>query len=111
MEIAAVVLICLLGIAVCAKTMAVLGRAAPWSSGAWFLTALYFVAVLGNVLLAPRVPGFVEYAILASLTIAFVIAGIGDERQAEPWWWPARRGAERRAPMSRPRKRSTKSHR
>lgn len=114
MGIAAVGLICLLGIAVCAKTIAVLGRSAPWTSGAWFLTALYFIAVLYKVLLAPRLPGFVEYVILAGLTGAFVVAGVRDERQAEPWWWPTHRGltrAERRAPISQSEKRSTKPQR
>jgi len=38
---------------------------------------------------------------MAEPRVAFVIAGIKDEAQAEPWWWPRGRGptrAERRKP-------------
>jgi hypothetical protein len=103
MGIAVVAFICLLGIAVCAKTLAVLGRHAPWTSGAWLLTALYFIVVLIKVTRVPNLASWIEYAILAALTIAFVVAGVRDERQAEPWWWPARRSltrAERRIPAA-----------
>jgi hypothetical protein len=114
MGIAVVALICLLGIAVCAKTIAVLRSGAPWTSGAWALTALYFVAVLVKVTLVPHLPGTLEYAILAALTVAFVVAGVRDEPQAEPWWWPNRLGltrAQRRAPLPPSQKRPAKPNR
>jgi hypothetical protein len=115
MGIAVVALICLLGIAGCAKTIAVLGSRAPWTSSAWALTGLYFVAVLVKVTFAPRLPGTLEYAILAALTVVFVVAAVRDEPQAEPWWWPKHLGltrAQRRAPLPpRSQKRSPKSNR
>jgi hypothetical protein len=112
MGIAVVALICLFGIAVCAKTIAVLGRYAPWTSSAWFLTALYFIAVLGKVMHERQLAGWVGYAPLVGLTIAFLVAGIRDEPQAEPWWWPKRRGqtrAQRSALITRDQKRPSKS--
>jgi hypothetical protein len=57
---------------------------------------------------------YLEYVLLNALAIAFVVAGFRDERQAEPWWWPKRRGltrAERGAPISPAEKQSTKSRR
>jgi hypothetical protein len=114
MGIAVVALICLLGIVVCAKSVSVLGNRAPWTFGAWIFTALYFLAVLIKVTRVPHLPNAIEYTILAALTVAFVVAGIRDEPQAEPWWWPKRLGltrAQRRAPAPRPGKRSTKSKR
>ena len=114
MGIAVVALISLLGIAVCAKTIAVLGSRAPWTSGGLTLMALYFVAVLVKITLNPPLPGMLDYALLAALTVAFVVAGVRDEPQAEPWWWPRRLGltrAQREDPPVRPEKRSTKSKR
>jgi hypothetical protein len=32
---------------------------------------------------------------LLVLTVAFVVAGVRDERQAEPWWWPTHTGPTR----------------
>jgi hypothetical protein len=113
MGIVVVVAICLLGIAVSAKTIAVLGTRAPWTASAWLLTAFYFVAVLVKVTRVPHLAGAIEYTILAALTVAFLVAGVRDEPQAEPWWWPKRLGltrAQQRAPAPRPAKRSTKSN-
>ena len=45
-------------------------------------------------------PAHADYVALAALTAAFVAAGLRDEPQAEPWWWPAGAGPtgrERRA--------------
>ncbi len=108
MGIAVVALICLLGIAVCAKSLSVLGREAPWTSAGWALTVLYFIVILVKVKRVPE-PAVLEYAALAALAIAFIVAGIRDERQAEPWWWPTRRGmtrAERATPIAPSKKRS-----
>jgi hypothetical protein len=88
-------LICVLGIALSLKSMVVLGRHAVWTSVGWGFTAIYLAAVIVQVRMSHRLPGHGEYILLAALTVAFVIAGIRDEPQAEPWWWPAQRGSTR----------------
>jgi uncharacterized membrane protein HdeD (DUF308 family) len=85
----------LLGIALSIKSVIVLGRAAPWTSAGWWLTAAYFIAVIAKATVAPAFPVSAEYAILLALTVVFVVAGVRDEAQAEPWWWPRRLGATR----------------
>ncbi len=90
-----IALICVLGAALSVKSVSVLGRSAPWTSAGWWLTLLYFFAVAAKATFAPGVPAYAEYVVLVALTIAFVIAGIRDERQAEPWWWPDHRGITR----------------
>jgi hypothetical protein len=42
------------------------------------------------------VPLHLEYVCLAALTVAFIVAGVRDEAQAEPWWWPTHLGTTRR---------------
>jgi hypothetical protein len=44
---------------------------------------------------APQPSAYAGYACIALLTIAFVVAGVRDEPQAEPWWWPRRVGSTR----------------
>ncbi len=90
-----VALICLLGAALSVKSIIVLGRSAPWTSAGWWLTLLYFFAVTAKATFAPGLPAYTEYIVLGALTIVFVVAGFRDERQAEPWWWPNRRGMTR----------------
>ncbi len=80
-------LICVLGIALSLRSMFV--------SLGWGFTAIYLGAVIVQVRMGHRLPGHSEYILLAALTVAFVIAGIRDEPQAEPWWWPAQRGSTR----------------
>jgi hypothetical protein len=87
--------VCVLGIALSLKSIAVLGGAAPWTSAGWWLTILYFIAVIAKTAVAPALPPSIEYSVLAALALAFVVAGVRDERQAEPWWWPNRRGTTR----------------
>jgi hypothetical protein len=43
-------------------------------------------------------PFHADYACVALLTIAFIVAGIRKEPQAIPWWWPT---AEDAAPSVR----------
>jgi hypothetical protein len=90
-----IVLVGLMGIALSVKSVAVLGRDAPWTSAGWLATALYLSAAIVKATVAPTLPSAAEYAVLVALTAAFVVAGIRDERQAEPWWWPSRRGTTR----------------
>ena len=85
----------ILGIALCAKSIAALGRHSPWTAAGWWFTVAYFIAAIVKANLDPALPSFVEYTALAGLTVAFIVAGIRDEAQAEPWWWPDRRGATR----------------
>jgi hypothetical protein len=92
---AVVALVCLLGIALSVRSIVVLGRAAPWTSAGWCLTLVYFAALIGKATVALALPGYVEYLVLAALAIVFLVAGVRDERQAEPWWWPNRRGPTR----------------
>ena len=74
---------------------------APWTSAGWAGTFAYCLAAAVEF---SGVPGYhaasiVAYVFLVVLAAAFVIAGIRDEPQAEPWWWPSHLGrtrAERR---------------
>jgi hypothetical protein len=91
----AFIIVCLLGIALSLKSVIVLGGVAPWTSLGWWLTAVYFVEAIVKSTAVPAFPAVAEYAVLAVLAVAFVIAGIRDERQAEPWWWPNARGITR----------------
>lgn len=90
-----VTLICLLGIALSLKSALVAGGKAPWTAAGWWLTIVYLIAVIAKTWFGYAVPGHAEYVVLGALTIAFVIAGVRDEPQAEPWWWPVRRGDRR----------------
>jgi hypothetical protein len=94
-SLAVVALVALLGIALSVKSIIALGRAAPWTSAGWYLTIVYFVAVVVKATAQPALPRSAEYAVLVALAAAFVIAGVRDERQAEPWWWPTRLGSTR----------------
>jgi hypothetical protein len=76
---------CLLGAALSLKSIAVLRTRSAWTIAGWAATAVYFA---------------VDYIVLGLLTICFVVAGVRDEPQAEPWWCPTHAGltgAERRA--------------
>lgn len=88
-------IVCVLAIALSAKSIIILGTAAPWTSAGWWLTIVYLVAVIGKAGFGYVPPWHAEYVVLAALTVAFLIAGVRDERQAEPWWWPTRRGDNR----------------
>jgi hypothetical protein len=89
------IIVCLLGIALSIKSLIVLGSAAPWTSAGWWLTVVYFVAVSVKAAGAYPVSSYLEYGVLAALAIAFVVAGVRDERQAQPWWWPTERSGTR----------------
>jgi hypothetical protein len=93
-------IVCAAGLGLCLRSAAVLRAGSPWSLGGWLATAGYFVLELVAAVRRTGTPFHLEYALLAALTLAFVVAGVRDERQAEPWWWPARAGLtgrERRA--------------
>jgi hypothetical protein len=82
-------------LAISIKSIPVLGRTSPWTSAAWGFTLLYVVAVFLEYGPHWAIPGHGEYAFLIAMTITFVVAGIRDERQAEPWYWPTHPGQTR----------------
>jgi len=88
-------LVCLFGIALSVKSVLVLEAKAPWTAAGWWLTVVYFIAAILRATVAPSLPSLVEYAALAALALAFVVAGVRDEPQSEPWWWPNHRGVTR----------------
>ncbi|GAC1536192.1 MAG: hypothetical protein NVS2B17_07450 [Candidatus Velthaea sp.] len=66
----------------------------PYTMWGWILTVAYCSYVVLELARLP-VPAHLEYVFLAALTGTFIIAGIKDEAQAEPWWWPVHRGPTR----------------
>jgi hypothetical protein len=85
----------ILAIGLCAKSIAALGRHSPWTAAGWWFTVVYLIAAIVKASIDPALPAPAEYGALAVLTVAFIVAGIRDEAQAEPWWWPDHRGATR----------------
>jgi hypothetical protein len=81
------------------KTLVVLKGAAPFTSAGWAFTILYDCTATAEIATRTHAPFAIAYVFLAALIVAFVIAGIRDEPQADPWWWPRTLGltrAERR---------------
>jgi len=95
MQIVALFVVYVLGIALSAKSIIVLGGRAPWTSAGWWLTIVYFIAASVKATIVSGLPTTVEYAALVALAVAFVVAGVRDEPQADPWWWPTRLGPTR----------------
>lgn len=81
--------------AISLKSVAVLGRGSPWTSAGWGLTVLYAAIVAAEFVYGRRI-AVAGYADLVALSIAFVVAGVRDERQATPWYWPTGLLASRR---------------
>ncbi len=91
---------CLLGAVLSLKSIAVLRMRSVWTLAGWAATAVYFAIEAVAVARATHPPIHADYIALGLLTLCFVVAGIRDEPQAEPWWWPTHAGltgAERRA--------------
>ena len=82
--------LCLAGFVLSLKSMSVLRARSAYTYAGWLFTALYFVAAALKAAGVWSPPFHLEYACLALLTIAFVVAGVRREPQAEPWWWPVR---------------------
>lgn len=94
------ILTCVVGFALSLKSAAVLGARSRATVVGWLATALYFIIAAIDGVRGRSAPAHVDYVALAILTIAFVVAGVRDEAQAEPWWWPSTvglTGAQRRA--------------
>jgi hypothetical protein len=91
---------CLLGAVLSLKSIAVLRMRSAWTIAGWAATAVYFAIEAVAAARATHAPAHTDYIMLGVLTVCFVVAGIRDEPQAEPWWWPTHAGltgAERRA--------------
>jgi hypothetical protein len=83
-------------------------KISPWTSVGWAATALYCLYDLIRLLVQPEGGAFpilphADYGLLILLTIAFIAAGVRDERQAEPWYWPTGRGPTRAERARKPR--------
>jgi len=94
---------CALGITLSLRSVAVLRARSRWTMLGWLATAAYFVIAAIDAARASPAPLHLDYIALGALAAAFVVAGIRDEPQAEPWWWPRHAGAtgsERRAKRS-----------
>lgn len=74
------------------KSIAVLARVgSPWTLAGWAFSTLYCVLIIGRLIAqAPALPFHIEYVALALMVVAFLVAGIRREPQADPWWWPSR---------------------
>jgi hypothetical protein len=92
--------ICVAGFALSLRSASVLRSRSVWTIAGWLATAAYFAIAAYDAARAAHAPLHADYVALAVLVLAFVIAGIRDEPQAEPWYWPAHAGPtgrERRA--------------
>jgi hypothetical protein len=83
--------------ALAVRSLVVLGTRAPWTSLGWFWTFCYCVpaGLRFAGLASARTATLVADAALVLLLVGFVVAGLRDEPQAEPWWWPVRMGLTR----------------
>ena len=81
------------------RTLVVLKAAALFTSAGWAFTILYDCTATAEIVAHTHAPFALGYVFLVALIVAFVVAGIRDEPQADPWWWPRALGltrAERR---------------
>ena len=83
------------------RTLNVLDRKEPWTIFGWAFTVAYDCTASEEIIGHSHLPLHLPYLFLAGLTVAFIIAGIRDEPQPEPWWWPRRLGATRAQRTSR----------
>jgi len=75
-------------------------KISPWTSVGWAATVVYCLIDLARIVFVPEGENFpvlphADWGMLLVLTVGFIIAGVRDERQAEPWYWPRGRGATR----------------
>lgn len=71
------------------RTIVILERNAPWTTAGWAFTILYDGAASYEILSRTHLPLHAPYLALAGLVVTFVIAGVLDEPQGDPWWWPS----------------------
>ena len=82
------------------RSALLLRRRAPWTSAGWIGTCGYCIAAAIEFSSAAlqHAASIVAYVLLVVLAVTFAIAGVRDEPQAEPWWWPSRIGLTNCAP-------------
>ncbi len=86
--------VCLAGIALSMQSIRFTASRAPWTAAGWLATIGYFVAAAFKAAaIAP--PLHLEYWFIGALCVLFAVAGVRDEPQAEPWWWPTHTGTTR----------------
>jgi hypothetical protein len=72
------------------RTIVILRLEAPWTTAGWAFTILYDCGASYEILSHTHLPLHASYIALVALIAAFVVAGVRDEPQGEPWWWPSR---------------------
>jgi hypothetical protein len=87
--------VCVLGAALSIKSIVVLDARSRWTAAGWWFTLLYFVIAGYSAAAHTYLPLRPEYWAIGAILIAFVVAGLKDEPQSEPWWWPVRAGGTR----------------
>lgn len=87
--------LCVAGAVLSLKSIAVLDGRSRWTAAGWWFTLLYFAVAGYSAAAHAYLPLRPEYWALAALTIAFIVAGVKDEPQSEPWYWPVRAGSTR----------------
>ncbi len=91
-------LVCCAGFALSLKSILVLGARSPFTIAGWIFTAAYFALAAYDALMQAHPAFRSDYACVALLAVAFVVAGIRKEPQAVPWWWPNAEDAADRTP-------------
>ena len=84
------------------RTLNLLDKKTPWTIFGWAFTVCYDCTASEEIIGHTHLPLHLPYWFLAGLIVAFVVAGIRDEPQPEPWWWPRRIGPSRAQRASRP---------
>jgi hypothetical protein len=95
-------------VAISLRSLQFTWKVSPWTSVGWAATVVYCLYDLARIVLLPDGESFaflphLDWGMLLVLTAAFIVAGVRDERQAEPWYWPRGRGATRAEKARTPR--------
>jgi hypothetical protein len=93
--------VCLAGFAVSLRSAGVLRKPSIWTMTGWLATAAYFAIAAYDAVLSQRAPLHADYVAVGILIVAFVVAGIRDEPQADPWYWPTHAAIDRNRPAKR----------
>lgn len=83
------------GILLSLRSIFILRGASPWMAIGWAGAALYFLVLFIRNLNGATVGSAREYAIVLFIAVVWIVAVVRDEPQAEPWWWPRKRGPTR----------------
>ena len=94
--------VCAAGVALSLRSISVLDARSRWTAVGWWFTLAYFVFAGYSAIVRAHLPFVPEYWSLGALTLAFVVAGVKDEPQSEPWWWPNRASTTRRERRAAP---------